>query len=549
MTGTAPTGWVFRDACQQRLATDVLTELGAAVARARTGNESDQIAAFLDAAAAEAALADAATVCPPARPAARRIALLVDALTNDWLRRGKAPEFADFAPDHASLRGIRLRLSVPEGFAYYALDPRGFAAAVLRVAGDEPAVAVVGLRTIGAALSAVAHAALSQAGRHVARITVRPEGHPYDRRLALAAGDRDWVRRHADAGARFLIVDEGPGLSGTTLIATAEALREAGAPVHRIGLLGTRDVNPDQLVGRDAARRFRLFRYDCAHESQRPFSPGHDLSGGAWRAIMAVPQADWPAVWPAMERRKILPHAEPGVLMKFEGLGRHGAVAFERAMALQEWGPRPAAPPDPGGFVRYHWVAGRPMAAADASDAVLRFLVRYLAARTRLLPAPAAASLTDLGAVARANVAAVLGEQRDVPEPMVQQPIVVDGRMAPHELLTDPAGRLVKVDGVSHGDDHFQPGPTDVAWDIAGVVSEWRLDRGARARLISLFRQATGDDPTARLPAFEIAYVATRAAWCSMAAHASPAEDARRLQAQAAQLRHDLHGLLAAPRP
>src|SRR5436853_406434 len=56
-----------------------------------------------------------------------------------------------------------------------------------------------------------------------------------------------------------------------------------------------------------------------------------------------------------------------------------------------------------------------------------------------------------------------------------QNMIVVDGRMNPHEWLGTADGRLLKTDGATHGDDHFFPGPTDIAWDIAGAAVEWNL--------------------------------------------------------------------------
>jgi hypothetical protein len=211
---------------------------------------------------------------------------------------------------------------------------------------------------------------------------------------------------------------------------------------------------------------------------------------------------------------------------------------YARAETLAAWGPAPVAPPDAAGFARYAWLDARPLAGRDLDDRVLDYLARYLAARTRLCAwTGSAADLTDVGALARTNVAAALGIERDVPIPVVERPIVVDGRLQPHELMVGPQGHLRKVDGASHGDDHFQPGPTDVAWDLAGVVVEWDLDEHARERLLELYRRASGDDACSRLQAWEIAYASTRAAWCAMAIVGSPPEAQPRLAAEAERLR------------
>ena len=103
-------------------------------------------------------------------------------------------------------------VSVPEGFAYYALDPELYRMAALRFAAEAALhrVAVIGIRSIGAPLSAVVEAELrARAAAKRNRGTVRPHGHPWDRRLRIASGlERAW---RAWDGV-FAVVDEGPGV-------------------------------------------------------------------------------------------------------------------------------------------------------------------------------------------------------------------------------------------------------------------------------------------------------------------------------------------------
>ena len=123
-----------------------------------------------------------------------------------------------------------LRLSVHEGFAYYALHPLKVVDLLQDVFAGPPLEAIVpggshfavlGIRSIGATLSAVLVAALRKSGCAAERTTVRPSGHPYDRKLALDGQQLAWIEAHHRA--EFMVIDEGPGLSGSSFLAVAEA--------------------------------------------------------------------------------------------------------------------------------------------------------------------------------------------------------------------------------------------------------------------------------------------------------------------------------------
>ena len=149
-------------------------------------------------------------------------------------------------------------ISHPEGFAYYALHPGDFADAMVDVDCRAP-VAVVGIRSVGTTLSAVACAALRKRGVRAIRITVRPAGHPYGRTTELNDGQRVWVRTERRDGSRFMVVDEGPGLSGSSFVSVAESLMREGVGAESITLLGTRDVDPAQLCTANAVSRWKRF--------------------------------------------------------------------------------------------------------------------------------------------------------------------------------------------------------------------------------------------------------------------------------------------------
>src|SRR3569833_2774359 len=78
---------------------------------------------------------------------------------------------------------VRLRITVPEGYAYHGLYPEqyvGAAHAWARTHTPEPSgyALVVGLRTIGTSLAAMVAAVLRACGYATVTTTLRPTGHP-----------------------------------------------------------------------------------------------------------------------------------------------------------------------------------------------------------------------------------------------------------------------------------------------------------------------------------------------------------------------------------
>jgi hypothetical protein len=112
----------------------------------------------------------------------------------------------------------------------------------------------------------------------------------------------------------------------------------------------------------------------------------------------------------------------------------------------------------------------------------------------------------------------------------VERPTVCDARMMPQAWLQTEDGRWLKLDAALYGDDHFFPGPCDIAWDLAGIIVEWELNRSARELLLARYRQASGDDASNRMQAYDLAYATFRMAWSRMAAASvGDAEEEHRL--------------------
>ena len=116
---------------------------------------------------------------------------------------------------------------------------------------------------------------------------------------------------------------------------------------------------------------------------------------------------------------------------------------------------------------------------------------------------------TNLRGMARAPQ---LEERVEIPA------VALDGRMLPHEWIRTTTG-LVKVDALDHHGDHFWPGPQSPAWDLAGAITELRMDRGHRAAMLDAFERACGGRMTlAWLPFYLVAYAAFRFGYATLAA-------------------------------
>jgi hypothetical protein len=125
-----------------------------------------------------------------------------------------------------------------------------------------------------------------------------------------------------------------------------------------------------------------------------------------------------------------------------------------------------------------------------------------------------------MGDMLRVNLGIELGIHDFVLEMPVERPVYPDCRMLPHEWLLTSRGELLKTDSVGHGEGHQLPGPTDIAWDLAGSIVEWQLPTAAADHFIRSYRRQSGDNPAARLPTYLLLYSVLRMAQCRMAAAA-----------------------------
>jgi hypothetical protein len=498
--------WIFRGGRRTVPGAGMLRDLQRLLA-----SQNDVLDTLIQAGELEAALADAQS------PEAYAASALTDALaykvcTGDW-QAGESPQQIAARIYVPAI----IEISPPEGFTYYALHPVDFAKAITRIPAEPKACAVVGIRSIGTTLSAMTAASLRASGRHVTRITVRPTGHPYSRTTEFSAEQNLWIQECVSAGSQFLVVDEGPGRSGSTFLSVAEALIHAGVPREQITIIGSRQFDPGSLCADHAADRWRNFRFISTIPSvSTRFENCLYLGGGEWRKYFCDSEDQWPESWAQMERLKFL-SPDRKTLFKFEGMGPIGADIRSRAFALADAGFSPRVTDAGDGFLAYAAVEGKPLRNDDLSASLLERMAEYCAFRVSEFRSEQSAP-TELRQMLEFNVQQEFGQELklDPDDLACTGPALADGRMQPFEWIVSSSGEFLKTDAINHGDNHFFPGPCHIAWDLAGAAIEWQLGSAELDFLLNRFVQKSGTHPVEIAP-YILAYCIFRLGFCHMA--------------------------------
>jgi hypothetical protein len=456
-------------------------------------------------------------------------------------------------------------VKVPEGYAFYALYPEQYALAARQLAARHAGpVVVVGLRSIGTSLAAVVAAALHSP---IPPVTLRPVGHPFQRTLQVGPRLASLLLAQP-AGTHFAIVDEGPGLSGSSFGAVADWLEDRGVAPDRIhffpghgGDLGPQASPRHRERWRRADRLVVPFETLLQSQGCAPFAggPAQDISGGRWRALHFPSPDGWPPTWAAQERRKYLYRADGRTwLAKFAGLGRHGGAKLERARRLAAAG---LVPPPRGlrdGFLVEEWLDGArplPLAADVPRVARIEAAAEYLGLLAREFPARSAgASPEELLRMARVNSEELFGPE--LPSALDRwggrlgevaaalRPVETDNRMHAWEWLALPGGRLVKCDALDHHAGHDLIGAQDLAWDVVGAAVEWGLDAAEQAALQDRLARLSRYRPRPLLTEFyRGCYLAFQAGYYTMAAQSQA--EALRCRAAAGRYAEALRRWLA----
>lgn len=466
-----------------------------------------------------------------------------------------------------------VQLRSPEGFAYYALYPEAYIEAARRlklVASPR----VIAIRSIGTSLGAVVAAAVGAA----VPVTVRPFGEAFDRRIKIGP---ELERELFSGQFHYVIVDEGPGQSGSSFGAVSDWLANRGVPVERIAVLPSHVGAPGAAATEQRRRWWSSVQHQVGDFGERwpelvalwssdiigvlDEAP-KDVSGGAWRELRYGSGRQWPPVVPAWERRKFLLRAQgEAFVAKFAGLGRAGEDKLAIARTLHRDGLVPEPIGLAHGFLVERWYEhGSPLGPGERP---LAELARYIGLRARLLPAPSGsgASAGKLLEMARRNMSLELKDQwaralepwasrlSELDRRMVR--VRTDNRLDRHEWLRTLRGALIKTDSLDHHQAHDLIGCQDVAWDCAGAITEFELDQVEADRLVAGVAQWSGYRVDAEMLGFyRIAYLAFRLGQMRLGTGiiADPSEQQRlklRGDLYALELQHLLESSPPATRP
>jgi hypothetical protein len=516
--------------------------------------------------------------CSPAQTAAMDLLLaFAQAIDRSWRSR-----FADGLPVAGEgldaidqRRSIRIRQA--EGYAFYALYPESYLEAARR-SGLNRRTGVIGIRSIGAGLAALVAAVLDAPPP----ITLRPVGHPFRREVkvdpALAA------QVVADADRPFAIVDEGPGLSGSSFGAVADWLENNGVSPDRIHFFPSHQGDPGPQASPThrerwaQAARHSISMDDLLLDAPDPChrlgswleallgpldGPLEDISAGVWRAKAYPGEHAWPAADIRQERRKFLARACGSAwLARFAGLGAAGLGKLGDARLLSEAGFTPEPAGYRHGFLVERWVDGGTsldQVAVDRGQLVER-IGAYLGFRACRLPASTdrGASLGDLLRMACHNTEQVLGPgmgavlERQLShghglDGQVRR-VRTDNRMQAHEWIVTADRQIIKADALDHSAAHDLVGCQDIAWDVIGAAVEFDLSRDESARLCEVVGQEAGRGVDPALLAFlRPCYLAFHMGAHAMAADAIGGAEAPRLRAACRRYAARLSALLACP--
>lgn len=476
------------------------------------------------------------------------------------------------------INNVSLQIKVPEGFEFYTLYPEQYCFAACKWCSHHVSVpprkkaVVIGLRSIGTSLSALVATTLEVVGWETLRFTVRPRGNPFEREANIPDIDLTDI-------AQVLIVDEGPGISGSSLTAVVQVLLEKSFPLECItlfpghagepGCFASPRVRsiwssiPKQIVTLDELHwNNRSLPELLTSKSEEMFHPAvfdgiEDLSAGLWRRHAYPNASEWPCICLTFERTKYLCSASGSlaIIWKFIGLGSLNekcSNSYDLVRRSQVGPTKNLHLPVLGlfnGFMALPWIGGRRLLCSDASNPlILGTIAQHIIASS--IPSQSeernAAEITRLGQMLQGNTMESLGERyahcinRSIGVALNQSPGLNygDGHLGPHEWIQTPQGALFKVDNFGHRIDHTIVGTQSILWDIAGATIEWKMNRITSAAFYSIIESAGVAIPPDALTFYRMAYAAFRLGQISLCRTSTTSETWELIHSQHAATYH-----------
>lgn len=434
----------------------------------------------------------------------------------------------------------RIPVCESEGYAFYGLYPEMYMEAAIEFARINPKkeVVCIGLRSIGTSLCALVDTVLNNNGCRAWSFTVRPKGHPFDRKINIPLSVKEKILR---GGEKIIaVIDEGPGLSGSSIGGTLQKLIESGVTKNQIVLFPSWNPDGEGFISESAKKlwpQFRKVTKDFSDiwivnkklENMLGMRITHDFSAGNWREYLFKDESEYPSVNSHHERRKFLliDENKRRFIAKWVGLGRYGERLVERAEKLNRYDFNPHIFDKKYGFVIFPFLSGHPVMVNDMCDQLLKFAVDYFTALKKQLPGVLSAPYEKMKEMIYLNVIEGIGEAHlkeiniieKITKGMYESDIVsVDGRVLPHEWIFT-GDRYFKVDHIEHHCDQFFPGCQNILWDLAAFCIEFDLDKEKQKEYLSYYLERNAEKCFfERFQFYTIAYLAFRLGYTKLAA-------------------------------
>jgi hypothetical protein len=297
-------------------------------------------------------------------------------------------------------------------------------------------------------------------------------------------------------------------------------------PAERIQLIGSREiVVASTLLAPNAAQRWPRFRFHAVPASPLPpQEAGEIVSPAAWQSSFQAGERTPLSSWTALEPAMYLSRDRQSIFC-FAGFGHYGEAVCARARLAAEAGFAPRYLGSSRGFRQSAVIAGQTLKQQDCSPELLAKMAAYVVFRAEACAVDEPQS-SELEAMLRWNWQIEFGTELDGAEAELkaERVVICDGQMMPEQWLRTASGELLKLDAGNLGDNHFFPGPCDIAWDLAGCIVEWELREAAREYLLAEYTRRCGDAAAQRLGPYLLAYTTFRMAHSRMAAAAMQGE-------------------------
>lgn len=431
-----------------------------------------------------------------------------------------------------------LEVKVPEGYAFYRLYPEQYVAATEQWLREHPScrsVLVVGIRSIGTSLSAVVQAVLRQAGKDAMRITVRPTGDPF-RRLVKAPPPP--FREAA------IVVDEGPGLSGSSMASVADWLELVEYAPHSISFFPAHQLSQGSNVAPEVAARWQATSTYVVEPDWVESSLSTFLEHLLHEKVSF--QENLHTTGP-FSRSKLVFRTASGklVLAKWAGFAALGkrstleeCLLRQRRVAAAGFGPEPLGAAL--GYVFLPFAPGDPPAVGVPCDLdwmsrvgtsdfrkfwqfqsievsvppTLREVARYIreCPGDTLRVVDVDEGLDRLETLIKVNIG-------EMSSPALAESLLSlrptsyagrasgDGDLSPNDWIAASGGGLVKTGCWDHAISHSFPGVQTIEWDVASAIVEWNMPPGTALE----FADLCGITHLDRLPYYVAGYCAFKA--------------------------------------